>query len=592
MANRDYYEVLGVTRAAADHEIRKAYVELAKRCHPDRNPGDEEAERRFKDINEAYEALKDANRRAIYNHHLETEAEENAPMPEPTGSLWQGFVAVVIMILVLGGASILYYVFGVNHGLPERRRSDAAAPLNKKNQEQLGGRVGMAPLSAEGTPDVTPPSKAPSPEAPAAPPGPAPAPAGPPASSSAQVWEKVRDSNDLLALEDFVEKFRDSNEFPAARSRLHSLVAASEDIMALEALAQLTPPKVSSDLETPDLARKRIAELREASAARARDDSDWAAAQAKGDVESTIAYLRDHSNGQHALAAREWLAGRGLVEVHMGSKGGDAGPEGSSPDAGGQDRKGWFTAGDGQSFRDCARCPEMVIVPSGAFKMGSPESEESRGQSEGPRHEVRIAKPFAIGKYEVTFEEWDACVAGGGCRGYVPGKPGAERSRQPVSNISWDDAQAYVAWLRSRTGKPYRLPTEAEWEYAARAGTDTAYWWGAHIEPSHVNFAGERGGGPAARPSNVEAYEPNRWGLHQVAGNVWEWVEDCWHDTYQGAPSDGRAWREEDGGNCQQRSLRGGSWMSGAGGVRSAHRGRVSSSMRDLIYGLRIARDL
>lgn len=587
MANRDYYEVLGVTRAAADHDIRKAFRDLAKRYHPDRNPGDAEAERVFKEINEAYDALKDANKRAVYNHHLETEAEESSPGPEPTNSFWHGFAAVVIMMLVLGGASYLYYVFWLSHNVQESFDK-------RKDQEQLGRKFKTAPMTNERLPGVSSPAQAHvDPVA-----NNAPAAAESESVLSARAWEKVRESDDILALEDFLEKHRNSAQFSDARSRLYRLVSVSEDVMALEALAQLAQSKVSSDLETPDLARKRIEELRAVKVARAKDDAEWTDAEAKGDAESVLGYLKERPGGQHAQSARDRLARLGLVEVHMGSKGGEARSTEAEPDSKEQDRKGWFTAGEGQGFRDCAKCPEMVIVPQGEYKMGSPESEEGRGQSEGPRHEVKVGKPFAIGKFEVTFDEWDACVAGGGCRGYNPTGPDAERGRRPVSNVSWDDAQAYVQWLRGRTGKPYRLPSEAEWEYVARAGTDTPYWWGAHVSPGQVNYVGERGergergGAAAAHPSNVETFEPNRWGLHQVAGNVWEWIEDCWHDTYRGAPADGRPWREENGGDCQQRLLRGGSWMSGAGGVRSAHRGRLNAGMRDLTYGLRVARDM
>ena len=174
--------------------------------------------------------------------------------------------------------------------------------------------------------------------------------------------------------------------------------------------------------------------------------------------------------------------------------------------------------------------------------MGSPDSEEGRRSDEGPQHRVRIAQPFAVGRFEVTFDEWDACVAGGGCGGYRPDDNGWGRGRRPVINVSWDDAKAYVQWLSSRTGKSYRLPSEAEWEYVARAGTTTPFWTGATISTEQANYDGTytygagKKGEYRQRTIPVGSLPANPWGLHEVLGNVWEWVEDCYHDSYAGAP--------------------------------------------------------
>jgi formylglycine-generating enzyme required for sulfatase activity len=183
----------------------------------------------------------------------------------------------------------------------------------------------------------------------------------------------------------------------------------------------------------------------------------------------------------------------------------------------------------------------MVALPGGTFLMGSPEGEEGRDADEGPQHEVTI-RSFAIGKYEVTFEEWDACVAAGGCNGYQPDDRGWGRGRRPVINVSWDDAQAYMAWLAEATGKPYRLPSEAEWEYATRAGTTTRYAFGDEITEKEANF-----GGTVGKTTEVGSYPANAWGLHDIHGNVVEWVEDIWHNSYQGAPADGSAWTNGEG---------------------------------------------
>ena len=248
----------------------------------------------------------------------------------------------------------------------------------------------------------------------------------------------------------------------------------------------------------------------------------------------------------------------------------------------------------GESFRECRGCPEMVVIPAGEFMMGSPASEEGRDSDEGPQHRVRIGRPIAVGKYEVTFEEWDACVAGGGCRGYRPSDEGWGRGRQPVINVSWEDAKAYVRWLMEKTGKEYRLLSEAEWEYMARARTETRYsWsWGYDEGNNKANCAwcGSRWDDQQTAP--VGSFEANGFGLHDVHGNVWEWVEDCRHDDYAGAPTDGSAWTS--GGNCGHRVSRGGSWFSHPWDLRSANRNGFDAGYRSntVGFGFRVARTL
>ena len=242
----------------------------------------------------------------------------------------------------------------------------------------------------------------------------------------------------------------------------------------------------------------------------------------------------------------------------------------------------------GRVFRDCPECPEMVVVGAGEFMMGSRSGDGH--DDERPRHRVRIPAAFAVGKYEVTFDEWDACVAGGGCQGYRPVDKGWGRGGRPVVSVSWRDAKAYVEWLRRRTGKGYRLLSEAEWEYAARAGTETAYWWGDGAGRNRANCDGcgsrwdHRGTAPAG------SFEANGYGLHDVHGNIREWVEDCWHGNYRGAPGDGEAWVS--GGNCSKHVLRGGSWDLAPGYLRSAFRSGYSTGTRIDDVGFRIARTL
>ncbi|MDS4031748.1 MAG: formylglycine-generating enzyme family protein [Candidatus Contendobacter sp.] len=221
----------------------------------------------------------------------------------------------------------------------------------------------------------------------------------------------------------------------------------------------------------------------------------------------------------------------------------------------------WFRFQD--RLRDGRMGPEMVVIPAGEFLMGSPADESERQASEGPQHPVAFARPFAMGRYAVTFEEYNLFCQSTGRQKSSDSSWG--RGRRPVINVSWEDAVAYCAWLSSETGAPYRLPSEAEWEYAARGVTKTAFWWGDEIDPTRANYNGNhtyRNGARGEyrrRTVPVDDFQPNPFGLYQVHGNVWEWVQDSWYGDYQNAPADGSAWEETDGG---PRVLRGGSWSA------------------------------
>jgi formylglycine-generating enzyme required for sulfatase activity len=243
--------------------------------------------------------------------------------------------------------------------------------------------------------------------------------------------------------------------------------------------------------------------------------------------------------------------------------------------------------GSGESFRDvdAAWAPEMVVIPPGEFLMGSKGGEGE--DNERPQHKVTIRQAFAVGKYPVTFAEWDAAVAQGGVA-HKPGDQGWGRGRRPVIIVSWDDAQAYVKWLAGKTREPYRLLSEAEWEYACRAGTTTAYSFGDTISKKQAQFS-EGSWGSAGGTVKVGSFPPNAFGVHDMHGNVWEWCEDCWNDNYNGAPADGLAWTT---GNCAGRVLRGGSWSSGPGYVRAARRIGSISGDRYNYVGFRVARTL
>ena len=262
----------------------------------------------------------------------------------------------------------------------------------------------------------------------------------------------------------------------------------------------------------------------------------------------------------------------------------------------------------GEVFRDCPHCPRMKVIPAGSYSMGSPSNEAERHDDEGPVRLVTIAKPFAVGVHEVTVGEYSRFVAAtrhpdGDCVGGASWRdPGFPQSKaHPVVCVNWDDAQAYVAWLRKETRRSYRLLSESEWEYMARAGTTTSRYWGdsASGQCRYANGAdgnAERYGyGEAVadcddgyyRTAPAGSYRANGYGIHDALGNVWEWVQDCWNDSYRGAPTDGGAWES---GDCGKRVLRGGSWYYWPGFLRSAVRVGGDSGYRSLNGGFRVAR--
>lgn len=254
----------------------------------------------------------------------------------------------------------------------------------------------------------------------------------------------------------------------------------------------------------------------------------------------------------------------------------------------------------GGAFQDCAACPWMIEVPAGSFLMGSPESEEGRHENEGPRHRVEVAA-FAAGVYEVTFDEWEACLAAGGCS-YAPPEVGP-RGLTPVMWVEWEHTQEYIAWLSRETGEEYRLLTEAEWEYAARAGSTTARYWGDSDRDQcrHANGFDRVGHDtignlyrqPVAcddghgRRAPVGSYLPNAFGLYDMLGNVLEWTQDCWNGSYEGTPVDGTAWES---GRCDIRVVRGGHYLDESRYLRSSV--RWATDIANQQFGFRVARDL
>jgi formylglycine-generating enzyme required for sulfatase activity len=270
----------------------------------------------------------------------------------------------------------------------------------------------------------------------------------------------------------------------------------------------------------------------------------------------------------------------------------------------------------GDVFRDCPACPQMVVIPAGGFLMGAAGSEPEFEANESPQREVTIAHAFAAGRYEVTLGEYRAFLQATGhtegthCltneagdtalrEGRGPLAPGiAQTDQHPVVCVSWEDAMSYAHWLAEETGEPYRLLTEAEWEYAARAGTPTPFPWGTAVTTDDANYDGQYtyNGGPAGerRLASLPAgsFPPNAFGLYDMTGNVWEWVLDCFHPDYTGAPKDGSAWLRTESGDCSRRIRRGGSWDGYAKSVRVANRYWNQTSFRSNYDGFRVARDL
>jgi formylglycine-generating enzyme required for sulfatase activity len=278
----------------------------------------------------------------------------------------------------------------------------------------------------------------------------------------------------------------------------------------------------------------------------------------------------------------------------------------------------WLLPGAGETFCDIDGGPEMVVVPPGDFRMGSPEAEPERREYESPEHRVRIAQPFAAGRHAVTRGQFAAFAVAMGLKAdgafkwidkwtmgefrydpkaswRDPGFP--QDDSHPVTCVSWDEASAYASWLAAATGKPYRLLTEAEWEFAARAGTETPFSWGSSITPAQANYDGNFVYGTdgikgAFRKATVPvgSFAPNPWGLYNVHGNVWEWCEDVWHRGYTRAPRDGSAWLH--GGDNGRRVVRGGSWFIVPRNLRSAQRFRIIAGFRYFDLGFRLARSV
>lgn len=308
----------------------------------------------------------------------------------------------------------------------------------------------------------------------------------------------------------------------------------------------------------------------------------WNSISDSADVADFEEYLNKYPKGQFAGLARNKIRALGAKQqIAAVIPSPQAGPVQVRP---AQPAVGTYDLSPGKTFRDCQDCPEMIVIPAGNFLMGSPSEEQDRKSNEGPQHNVTILS-FALGKIEVTFAQYDACTAERACPRVPDNNWG--RGDRPAINVSWDDAKQYTAWLTRKTGKGYRLPSEAEWEYAARAGTTSRFSCGdnegclSQVAWYYANSLG--------RTQSTGSKEANYFGLYDLIGNVWEWTEDCYNDGYRGRPTDGSTWKK---GDCKKHPIRGGSWNHTAAYVRSAARLVGSFGDRSSNGGFRLARDL
>ena len=359
----------------------------------------------------------------------------------------------------------------------------------------------------------------------------------------------------------------------------------------------------------------------------ALDDADraaWNSAQSSGTAAAVTAYLERFPEGGHAAEARERLTTleaseerAGIVraiqqelnrlgrdvdetgELDQATLRAMTGFPGTLPDRTRASltsalevlrELGRWPPRDGETFQDCPVCPAMVAIPAGRFVMGSPQNEPLRSPNEGPQHEVAVPR-FALSRTEITHGQWLACVNDGVCPS-LPIPPEGDLRRLPLTHVSLTEALYYFRWLRERTGFDYRLPTEAEWEYAARAGTATRFYTGDCITSDQANFDARLpsencpGGAYRGAAMPVASFEPNGFGLYDMAGNVLELTRDCWNSDYEGAPGDGSAWES---GDCGRAPMRGGSWTSSERELRSAARIRPGGFQRNAETGLRVA---
>jgi len=384
-------------------------------------------------------------------------------------------------------------------------------------------------------------------------------PGTPPASTDLDdaVWQRVRNSSPAADVAAYLQLFPEGRYAAMARERLASLTPPKPGAPA--AVAQATPP-AQPQQPPPMLAFRSEPAKPEPSKSDAKKPEPAKLESAK--PESLKPDSLKSEAGKTDPAAK-------LAESQMAAE---------TPPA-----PATRNNGQSNSFQDCPECPIMVRLPAGTFSMGVVRGDPS----EMPSHKVTITRPFALGMFEVTVAEWRTCVQGGGCTD-MP-RMANPTDETPVHNVHWKDAVAYTVWLSKRTGQKYRLPSEAEWEYAARAGTSSRFWWGDIVGAANANCTNCGGTYERLAPLSVGSFRPNPFGLYDMNGGVAEWVADCWNKDYKASPTDGSAWMQ---GDCRKHVLRGGSWRNDADAMTITSRLNYDEDVRYLANGFRIARDL
>jgi formylglycine-generating enzyme required for sulfatase activity len=392
-------------------------------------------------------------------------------------------------------------------------------------------------------------------------------------------------------------------------------IRTSESIEELERYLTLYPDGENAAAAQGRLDRLRLEEekaRREAEERALRDQEVWERARNRGSEAAMREYLAEFPAGAHAADARAfihererarkddaaWSAARRLDSLRSYQRYLDAFASGNHV-AGAMQRLDELTLRPGQVFSDCPDCPSMIVVPAGSMQQGAADGSPLSRRAERPAHPVRLKRAFAVGRHEVTFSQWDACVTAGGCPA-APNDQDWGRGRRPVINVSWNDVQHYASWLSKKTGQVYRLPSESEWEYAARAG-ETGLWIGGDKNGlcKYANAAGTESGVQwahaecpdqhAVGTAPTGSYEANAFGLYDVIGNAAEWTQDCVNLSYIDAPADGSSWES---GLCSSRVVRGGSWFHGEGDLRLPARSRLRARDSNDFTGFRIVREI
>lgn len=433
-------------------------------------------------------------------------------------------------------------------------------------------------------------------------------------------WEAALEADTVLAYRRFMEDFPESVYLGQAQvqmdvldQRLWTELSAEDTAPAYEDYLEQFPDglhQAEALTRLDEIARAANQAEREALERERRDNEAWTTARTAGTLAAVESYINAWPTGLHieeaqslrrmlkagaedsaAFASAQSLGTRDAYQAYI-----DAFPRGDhvTEALAAMDN---LVMRPGRRFRDCADCPEMVVVPAGSFVQGSAENGPGSLSNEKPQRTVTIAEPLAVGVTEVTFEQWDACHEAGGCE-TLPGDNGWGRGSRPVIMVSWNEAQAYLQWLSETTGKAYRLPSESEWEYFSRAGTEGDWLGGGESGVcAFANVAGAESGfdwrhNACSDPvpvgtAPVASLEPNAFGLYDVIGNVAEWTGDCMNLSYLDAPVDGSAWGR---GICSSHMTRGGSWLTGTRDIRLPARFNLKNGDRNDFTGLRVVR--